>query len=102
MKNPNMEYEPVKKETGMQIPKACPKCGAFQLNRSHSKNIFEKGLKIILPIKTYRCHACHWRGWVSNRKITQKVSLRKTILVYFAVIVISLIVANVLRIMILQ
>ncbi len=92
----------MKKETGVQIPKPCPKCGEFQLNRSRSKNIFEKGLKRILPIKTYRCHACHWRGWVSNRKITQKASLRKTVLVYSAVIVISLIVANMLRVMVLK
>ena len=86
----------------MQIPKACPKCGQFRLNRSRSKNVFEKWLKMILPIKTYRCHGCHWRGWLSNRKIAQKASLRNTMLIYSAVIIIALIVANILRIMILK
>ena len=86
----------------MQIHKVCPKCGEFKLSRSRSKNIFEKGLKMILPIKTYRCKDCHWRGWISNRKIHQKVFSRKTLLFYSAVIVTALIVANLLRVTILK
>ena len=90
------------KEIGMQIPRACPKCGEFKLNRSRSKNVMEKFLKMVLPMKTYRCHGCHWRGWIGNRKISQKVSFRKAFLFYSAVILISLIIANILRVMILK
>lgn len=90
----------MKNDTGVQISSVCPKCGEFKLNRSRSRNIAEKSIKMIFPVKTYRCHACHWRGWLRNRKIGQTVSLRKTVLFYSAVILISLIVANILRIMI--
>ncbi len=90
------------KEMGMQIPKPCPKCGQYKLSRSRSKNMIEKCLKMILPMKTYRCHDCRWRGWIGNRKINQKMSFRKAFLFYSAVILISLIIANILRVMILK
>ena len=43
----------------------CPKCGETEnIERSHSRGLFEKVLKRVTPLRAYRCHSCNWRGWL--------------------------------------
>jgi predicted RNA-binding Zn-ribbon protein involved in translation (DUF1610 family) len=80
----------------LQAPRPCPRCGEYNLYRSHSKNILERAVKNILPLKTYRCHNCNWRGWL-NKKRRQKKATLKSLLFYAAVAVAALIIAFLLR-----
>lgn len=44
----------------------CPTCGKIgTLKRSHSRSLFEKIVKLFLPITTFRCKECGWRGFKS-------------------------------------
>ena len=84
----------------MQAPQPCPKCGKYKLYRSHSRNRTEKLLKSILPIRTYRCHNCNWRGWLSKRKTNDTIPLLKKCLLYVSVAFSALVVAYLLHTMI--
>ncbi len=84
----------------MQAPYPCPQCGQYKLYRSRSRNHIETLIKVILPYKTYRCHACNWRGWISKRKASGKGSLLKSVVFYICVFIIAVIVAGFVRLMI--
>jgi hypothetical protein len=72
----------------LTTPTPCPKCGKYELHRSHGRNWFEKAVKKFSPFKVYRCHACSWRGWFRKKpKVSMKVTL-KTIGFYILVIAI--------------
>lgn len=59
--------------------------------------MIERGVKRLLPVRTYRCRSCGWRGWISNRRVHRRQPLKKVLLFYFFVIVISLLAAMFLK-----
>ena len=81
----------------MQAAKHCPQCGEYNLYRSRSRNFMEKIIKILVPYKTYRCHNCNWRGWMSKRKMTGERPFLHTLLFYTGIFIITLIVALLLQ-----
>ena len=66
----------------------CPKCGEYNLHKSHSKNRYETIRKMLLNQRTYRCHSCNYRGWERRRRQGDKLTLKK-VLLYFAVFIIA-------------
>lgn len=80
----------------MHAPRPCPRCGEYNLYRSHSKNFIERGIKSVLPVKTYRCHNCNWRGWMNKRRPKKKATI-KSLLFYTAVAAMAVIVAFLLK-----
>ena len=86
----------------MQAPTPCPKCGEFNLYRSRSRSHIEKAIKIFLPMRTYRCHDCNWRGWMNKRKMAGKRSLMQSILIYLVIFIITLALAYFLHRVILE
>lgn len=80
----------------MQAPRPCPKCGEYNLYRSHSKNVVERSLKSLLPLKIYRCHNCSWRGWLNKKRASKKATL-KMLIFYGVVGILALIVALMLK-----
>lgn len=59
--------------------KACPSCGG-ELKRSRKDN-WEKYITIgsigLLPIKTYRCYKCNWKGHAFPSSIERKYNPKK-------------------------
>jgi predicted RNA-binding Zn-ribbon protein involved in translation (DUF1610 family) len=47
----------------------CPKCGQPTLRRSHSHWKFEKFRKKYSLKRPFRCHNCHWRGWINETEL---------------------------------
>jgi hypothetical protein len=41
----------------------CPTCQSDDIQRSRSRSWWEQWRKEITNKRTYRCHACGWRGW---------------------------------------
>lgn len=61
--------------------KNCPDCGKFgSLKRSRSRNAFEKFVKLITPVTTFRCKECGWRGFKSSYVFHSKSA--KAIFIY--------------------
>lgn len=52
----------------------CPGCGDH-LHRSHARGLDEKLVRLITPYRTYRCHTCGWRGWVSSSRPLFRLAL---------------------------
>ena len=40
----------------------CPSCGGINLYRSHARSAREKTVRLLLPVRFFRCHECGWRG----------------------------------------
>jgi hypothetical protein len=59
----------------MSIQLNCPSCGDYSLEKSRSRSQFEKIVKVLTPLRTYRCHHCNWRGWISKRRVMSEPSL---------------------------
>ncbi len=81
----------------MQASVPCPKCKKFQLYRSHSKNVFERAVKKLLPCKIYRCHECKWRGWIMKKHIHKKEMNKKELAYYIIVFLILIFTVFMLR-----
>ena len=78
----------------MLTPTACPKCGKYELHRSHARNWFEKAIKKLHLFKVYRCHACNWRGrFRTKSKKGWKFKL-KAILFYVVLIAVCYMIAK--------
>ena len=45
----------------------CPKCQSDNIHRSRPRTIWEWLRKKITHKRSYRCHACEWRGWGADR-----------------------------------
>lgn len=59
----------------------CNECGELgSMNRSRSRNSFERVIKKATPFKIYKCNKCGWRGYRSTIRFT-KNSLT-TLLIY--------------------
>ncbi len=81
----------------METARSCKKCGEYRLYRSRSKNIFEKIIKKILPLRTYRCHNCNWRGFLVKREERRNKNTGKFLAFYLLVVIIAIITAYMLR-----
>jgi len=45
----------------------CPACHSDEVRRTQRKNKAESFLKYV-GIKTYRCSACYWRGYIRQKE----------------------------------
>ena len=59
----------------MSIQLPCPQCGECQLYKSRTRSRFEQTVKMMTLLRTYRCHGCNWRGWISKRRVMAEPSL---------------------------
>ncbi len=74
----------------------CPVCGKYQFHKSHTRNFKEKARKFILHQRPYRCHNCGYRGWISQRALKPKKTI-KDYLIYVAVLIIAILVSLFMR-----
>ncbi len=66
----------------------CPDCGEIGvLNRSRSRNFFERIIKKITPYKLFRCKGCGWRGYIFTYRL-KKASFT-TLAIYLAIAAIT-------------
>ena len=82
----------------MPSSQICPQCGEYDLYRSRSRNLIEKSVKKISPLRTYRCHHCNWRGWMTKQKASGNKITVKTIIFYLFIFIVTLVIAYLLQI----
>jgi hypothetical protein len=41
----------------------CPKCQSLDIDRSHTRSLWETWRKVITRNRPHRCLGCRWRGW---------------------------------------
>lgn len=58
---------------------ACPDCGG-RIHRSHTRGLNEKLVKTFTPYRTFRCHECGWRGWLTKSDTLLKPETRRAII----------------------
>ena len=46
----------------------CPLCQET-IQRSRSKSVIERLIRVFTRYRLYRCSACNWRGWLSQSKL---------------------------------
>lgn len=73
----------------IQIP--CSRCGEYKLHKSRTRSQFEKYIKTLTYYRTYRCHSCNWRGWVSKRKVMGEAPILQVVLITLGWVLLALV-----------
>ena len=77
-----------------QLP--CPKCGAHEFHKSHTRGYYEKLRKNLFHQQPYRCHQCGYRGWISASFLKPRKTLKDR-LIYLFVLLIAIFVSLLLK-----
>ncbi|HJQ68491.1 MAG TPA: hypothetical protein VKA70_05950 [Blastocatellia bacterium] len=57
----------------------CPDCGGH-IHRSHTRGFNERLVRSLTPYRTYRCHECGWRGWLTKSNSILRPQTRRALI----------------------